>query len=209
MFIYIGGIPGVGKTTIAAKTIELSNKAGIKMEETGGVAIMRQLAGVSTTEELRLLPEKIRKSLRQKMEIALRNVERQKPDAILLQDVHFVFFDISGKKYGVRQIQTWDKETMLFIAVITASPEIILKRRRKEAIQRPDRQCNLNFITKEQKLEIEIAYSQAAKIGIKCFIIPNNGNNVQKPSELLLDLCLQQQEYIRRKPQVHDAICKN
>lgn len=92
MFVYIGGIPGTGKTTIITKTIELSKKSGIKMEEAGGVAIMRQLAGVSITEELRVLSEKTRQRLRPKMEIALRNLERQKPETILLQDGHFVFF---------------------------------------------------------------------------------------------------------------------
>lgn len=97
MFVYVGGIPGIGKTAIITKTIELSKKLGIKMEDAGGVAIMRQLAGVSTTEELRVLPEKIRQSLRPKMEIALRNIERQKPETILLQDGHFVFLMLLEK----------------------------------------------------------------------------------------------------------------
>lgn len=198
MFVYVGGIPGIGKTAIITKTIELSKKLGIKMEDAGGVAIMRQLAGVSTTEELRVLPEKIRQSLRPKMEIALRNIERQKPETILLQDGHFVFFDVAGKKYGIRHIQPWDKETMLLIAVITAGPEIILKRRREDAVQRPDRQCNLNFIIKEQKLEIEIARSQATEIGIKFCLIPNEDESIQKPSKSLLDFCVQQQKRIQK-----------
>jgi hypothetical protein len=61
---------------------------------------MCQLAGVLTTAELRVLSEKVRQGLRKKMEIILHNVERKKSDIILLQDGHFVFFDIIGEKYG-------------------------------------------------------------------------------------------------------------
>lgn len=87
---------------------------------------------------------------------------------------------------------------MLLIAVITAGPEIILKRRREDAVQRPDRQCNLNFIIKEQKLEIEIARSQATEIGIKFCLIPNEDESIQKPSKSLLDFCVQQQKRIQK-----------
>ena len=81
---------------------------------------------------------------------------------------------------------------MLLIAVITADPEIILKRRLKDINHRPDRQCNLSFIKNEQKLEIKIARSQAVKMGTKFCLIPNKNKNIKKTSELLLKYCLQQ-----------------
>ena len=36
MFVYIGGVPGVGKTTVVTEVEELARKRKIKMEEVKG-----------------------------------------------------------------------------------------------------------------------------------------------------------------------------
>lgn len=196
MFIYVGGVPGVGKTTLVREAIKLAKERSIRMEEAGGVAILCQIAGVSTVEELRSLPEEVRRKLRPEMEVALRDMDARDPETIRLQDGHFVFFDVAGIEHGVRQVQPWDKERMLGVAVVLASPETVLHRRLRDVPHRSDRQCNLDFIIREQDLETKTAYSQASQIGIPICLVANEGTEVVRASEMLLGFC------------THQALCR-
>ena len=132
MFIQIGGIPGVGKTTINKNVEYLAKKHYLKVERVSGPNILRELAGVATIEEMRALPEEVRASLRPEMYRRLYEADRNDINTIRLVDGHFIFFDIKGEKYGVQPIHPEDKEQMLAMAVITADPEIVLQRRLKE-----------------------------------------------------------------------------
>lgn len=67
MIIYVGGIPGVGKTTIITRLEKIAQKAGFKLEQTRGLDILCKLAGVAAVKELRLLPEEIRSKFRPEM----------------------------------------------------------------------------------------------------------------------------------------------
>jgi len=68
MFVYIGGVPGVGKTTVVAETEKLAWKYEIRMEKViGGGPILCELAGVANVAELRALPESVRQALRPEM----------------------------------------------------------------------------------------------------------------------------------------------
>jgi adenylate kinase len=195
MFVYIGGVPGVGKTTVVAETEGLARDRGIKMEKIKGAPILCELAGVVTIAELRVLPESVRRALRPEMNRRLYELDRSDPEVIRLADGHFVYFDIEGKEYGIRQIQTWDKEQMLAMAVIVANPYTILHRRLKEAHDRYDRKRNIDFLIQEQKMEVDIATSQAAELGISlCFLSNENGEN-PTASEMLFSFC------------VHQALC--
>jgi adenylate kinase len=190
MFIYVGGIPGVGKTTIVKETIKLAIAQCICMEEAGGVEILCQLAEVSTKEELRMLPEEVRSRLRPRMEIVLRDMDAKNPKKILIQDEHFVFFVVVGVECGFRQVQPWDKDRMLGIAVFSANPHIILQHRLIDMPNRSDRQSNKEFIIKEQDLEIKTARSQASEIGISFLLIENESPDICNTAKKLLDFCI-------------------
>lgn len=110
MFVYVGGVPGVGKTTVITKTKRLAQKHKTKIEIVTGAPILCELADLATVAELRALPESVRRALRPEMNRRLYELDRMDPDIIWLADGHFVYFDVEGKKYGVRQIQPWDKE---------------------------------------------------------------------------------------------------
>lgn len=62
MFVYIGGVPGVGKTIVVADTEKLARKRGVRMEKIKGTPILCELAGVATVADLRALPESVRRS---------------------------------------------------------------------------------------------------------------------------------------------------
>jgi len=192
MFVYIGGVPGVGKTTVVAKTEELAQKHKIRVEKIKGAPILCKLAGVATVAELRALPESVRKVLRPEMNRQLYELDRADPGTIRLADGHFVYFDIKGKEYGVRQIQPWDKEQMIAIAVIVASPDTILRRRLKEANDRPDRKQDINFLVREQRMEIDVAVSQAKELNIPFCFIRNEGGEAPTAAETLLSFCIHQ-----------------
>jgi len=196
MFIYIGGVPGVGKTTVVTEVEELARKRKIKMEKTKGAPILCELASATTIAELRALPESVRRALRPEMNRRLYELDRADPRTIRLADGHFVYFDVEGKEYGVRQIQPWDKKQMIAIAVIVASPDNVLDRRLKDADDRPDRKNNINFLIQEQKMEIDIAVSQATELGIPFCFIRNEGNESPTAAETLFSFC------------VHQALCR-
>ncbi len=192
MFVYIGGVPGVGKTTVVAATENLAQKYGVRMEKIKGAPILCKLAGVATVAELRALPESVRRGLRPEMNRRLYELDREDPEKICLADGHFVYFDIEGKEYGVRQIQPWDKEQMLAIAVVIANPHTILNRRLKDADDRHDRKRNINFLIQEQKMEVDVAIAQATELGIPFCFVSNEGCENPTASEMLFSFCIHQ-----------------
>jgi len=196
VFIYIGGVPGVGKTTVVTETEKLARKQEIRIEAIKGAPILCELAGVATVAELRALPESVRRALRPEMNRRLYELDRMDPETIRLADGHFVYFDIEGKEYGIRQIQQWDKEQMLAIVVVIANPHTILHRRLKDAGDRQDRKCNIGFLIQEQKMEIDVAVSQTAELGIPLCFINNEGDESPTASETLFSFC------------VHQALCR-
>jgi len=196
MFIYIGGIPGVGKTTVVTETEELARKRKIKMEKIKGSPILCELAGVVTVAELRALPESVRRTLRPEMNRQLYELDRRDPEVIRLADGHFVYFDIEGKEYGVRQIQPWDKEQMIAMAVIVASPNTILRRRLEDKNDRHDRKRNLDFLIREQRMEIDVAVSQSSELCMPLCFVSNEGRENPTASEMLLSFC------------IHQALCR-
>jgi len=92
MFVYIGGVPGVGKTTVIAKVEELARERKIKMEKIKGAPILCELVGVATVAELRALPESVRRALRPEMNRRIYELDRADPGTIRLADGHFVYF---------------------------------------------------------------------------------------------------------------------
>jgi len=196
MFVYIGGIPGVGKTTVVTEVEELARKRKIKLEKIKGAPILCELAGVTTVAELRALPEGVRRALRPEMNRRLYELDRENSGIIRLADGHFVYFDIEGKEYGVRQVQPWDKEQTIAIAVIVASPDSILSRRLKDVSDRPDRKHNISFLIQEQKMEIDVAVSQAKELNVPFCFIRNEGSESPTAAETLLSFS------------VHQALCR-
>jgi len=184
VFIYIGGVPASGKTTVIKLLEKKALREKIKVEKMIGLPILCDLADVKTEDELRKLSEERRKKLRPLMYGIIRSRMRQKPDTLWIFDGHFCYFDLDGRKFGVRPIQSWDRELMIGIVVLTAQPKTILKRREKD--ERIDRKLDIDFIREEIKKETRIAQSQASKLKkpIK-FIVNEDGNANMSAKEIL------------------------
>lgn len=192
MFIYIGGVPAVGKSSMIQEVEKLASEQNINLKRTVGTDIMCELANVATVEELRRLPEETRRKLRPEMNRRIYEQDRLDPTTIKVCDGHFCFFDIKGEKYGTRQIQPWDRAQMKAFVVLLASPQTVLQRRIRDGIERPDRQRNLEFIEKEQQLEAQIATSQAQKLSIPiAFLVNGSKGSIVNKARLLLSLIQQ------------------
>jgi adenylate kinase len=188
MFIYMGGVPGVGKTTLITDLEILSRKRGIKLERMIGTKILCDLSGAKNVEELRALPEEVRSKYRLKLNEIIYEIDRKDSGTIRVADGHFCYFDVNGEKYGIRSIYPWDKQQLLAMGVVMAEPNTILERRLAEKDERTDRQLDLDFITKEQFIELGVAYYQANELSIPIKIFKNEKTaSIDKTSQDMLD----------------------
>lgn len=182
MFVHLGGVPGSGKTTLTNTVEQLAERESFPLQRLTGGEILCELAGVDSMAELRALPESVRATLRPEMYRWLYAEDRADPRTVRLGDGHFVLFEVKGQRYGVRQIQPGDAEQTLAMVVITADPETVLSRRRDDVGSRQDRQFSLDAIRREQKLELEVAKSQAEQLQVALEIVPNPDGSIDRTS---------------------------
>lgn len=191
MFVYVGGISGVGKSKIVTEAEKLARKHGIKMELINGASILCELAGATTVDELQTLPEGARIELHSEMNRKLYEMDRQDPETIRVADGYFMYFDLPKvAEYGIRELQPWNKTQILGIVVVIAKPHIILQRRLQDIKERPDRKCVIDSLILEQCMEIEDVSSQATELGIPFYLIRNDMAENLSAAETLLAFCM-------------------
>ncbi len=173
MFIRIGGAPGVGKSTLINKLVEIANKNNLPVKRVKGGDYLLKLAGVSSYDELRKLPEEYRASLRPEMYRLMYEEDRRKPEVVRLRDAHFSLIDPETGKIVIFPVLPEDSGQMLSMVLLRANPEVILARRTQQR-DRIDRYFDLETIKKEQEVEIGIASSQAKDLGKELVIVDNS-----------------------------------
>jgi adenylate kinase len=188
MLVYIGGVHGVGKTTIINYAVEIAKKENFKLEKTIGTDILMKLAGVKTIEELKKLPEEIRKKYRPEMNKRIYAKDREDFETIRLCDGHFVFWEAESENYGIRETQPWDKQQLIGIILIIADPEDILKRRLDDNIRSRYYHTKIDDIKMEQNLELEVAYSQAKELEKPIEIFKNDNGKAEKIANDILQI---------------------
>ncbi len=187
MLVRVGGVPGVGKTTVIHEVQEIARIEGFQLEIAKTRETLCELAGVKTVEEYRALPEQTRSNLYPEMDRRVYESDRQDPSIIRLYDGHFWFFHSQGGLYRARIIHPGDDKQLLAIAVIVADPEVVYNRRLKDLAIRSDRHwVERDGLDWEQRMEVAVASTQAAQLGIPVRIFHNNGGETPKVSELVL-----------------------
>ncbi|HCX25786.1 MAG: hypothetical protein UX08_C0012G0062 [Candidatus Collierbacteria bacterium GW2011_GWB1_45_35] len=184
MFIRIGGIPGVGKSTVIDKLSKVGKMYGLPIEKVKGGDVLLKLAGVSTYDELRKLPESFRASLRPEMFRIMYEEDRQNPQVIRLRDAHFSLIDPETGQIVTFPLQHEDSEQMLAMIVLTADPEIILTRRLGDK-SRSDRFMDLDVIIEEQRIEIETAEAQSKQLDRELVIVDNSPEGLSVYKEII------------------------
>ncbi len=184
MFIRIGGIPGVGKSTVISKLLKAGISHNLPIDRIKGGDYLLKLAGVATYEELRKLPEEYRSSLRPEMYRLMYEEDRQSPEIIRLRDAHFSLLDQESGETIIFPVFPEDKLQMVSMVTLTADPTVILQRRLLDH-NRPDRYLNLEIIKQEQETEISTAIAQAKEINIPLSIIDNSDDGLSVYKEFI------------------------
>lgn len=175
MFIKIGGVPGVGKTTIITEVTEASRSLGLPIQRIKGGDILMEILGVRTYDELRAIPEAIREAARPEMFRRMYDLDRQNPEIIRLRDAHFSLWqEETGFSYF--PLQDGDCNQTLALVCVVATPELIMVRRQNENHSRCDRQCRETVIRSELEMEIATAKSQADSLSRKLVVVENTTN---------------------------------
>jgi len=188
MFLYVGGIPGVGKTTVIRRSIELAKEINFHLQGLNEKRILCQIAGVSSTEEYAKLPAEIRAQARKRMVDHFYEVDEQDLTTIRIRDDHFTAPNKDGT-YWVRPLAARDKLHTLAFVVITAEPDNILQRRLTRGFFPSEPNFfNLNEIIRHQEMEVKIASSQAEYLNIPFKIVENEEGKIVQTSKLLLSL---------------------
>lgn len=172
MFIRVGGVPGVGKTTVINEIVEKSSRLGLPVVKIKGAKYLMNVLGVSSYEDLRQVPEQDRAQARPEMYRRMYEDDRKDPNTIRLRDAHYSLWQDGS---GFVQFPTLeeDREQMLSMVCLTASEDIILERRRNDG--RSDRALDGVVIKRELAKEMEVARKQAESLDINLIQVENVG----------------------------------
>lgn len=184
MFVYVGGILGVGKTTIVATILKNCGKTGLVLQGMDEGAVLRQLAGVLSAQAYHDLPEEIRANARQKMVARFYALDRQDPDKIRVRDDHFAYLR-QDKTIFIRPQEADDNERMLAFIVVIVDPKEILDRRMNDR-NRPERTAVLEEIANHQNMEIQTAALQSVCLNVPLLVVENKDGEYRSTVQTIL-----------------------
>ena len=174
MLVRIGGIAGIGKTTIIKELLVIGQESGLPIREAPLREILRELAGVKTVEEYKALSEEIRGSFYPESERQIYELDRVNPSTVWVHDGRFAYFNQKSGEYRIRPVVHDDSERLLAIAILVAKPEVILSRRIKDYPIRNDRHLlDVDSLKARQEKEVMVALLQAKEIGVPIRILSN------------------------------------
>jgi adenylate kinase len=172
MFIRIGGIPGVGKTTIINEIVEKSSQLKIPVVKIKGAEYLMNVLDVSSYDELRQIPEQVRAQARPEMYRRMYEDDNKDPNTIRLRDAHYSLWQDESGFIQFLSLEE-DKKQMLSMVCLTASEDTILQRRRDDG--RSDRNLDIDIIRRELIEESKSAKEQAESLGINLVQVENIG----------------------------------
>lgn len=177
MFIYTGGIPGVGKTTVIRECIILARRANFSIENIEEEKLLCRVTGVNSKIEYEKLSVEIRINARKKILDHVYEIDEQNRDIIRIRDDHFTAPSKDG--YWIRPLKEKDKLCMFAFVVIVANPKTILRRRINRGLRLDPDFCDLNKIVLHQEKEIKTALWQAKSLNIPLKILENEGKTTE------------------------------
>lgn len=186
LFMYVGGIPGVGKTTIIQEVLRVAQMTDLPVEGMKERKVLYELTNVTSSEQYRILPEVVRAGARREMVARFYIIDREDPKTIRIRDDHFVCLRGDGN-LSVRQYEPSDKDQILAMAVVIAEPEVILARRLREMNARLDRGFpDCSILARHQNLEVEMAFSQARNLEVPIQIFNNEEGEIKQLAQTIL-----------------------
>lgn len=175
MFIRIGGVPGVGKTTIIEAIQKAAEGRGFPVDRIKGADYLLDILGVKNYDELRRLPEAVREAARPEMYRRMYKDDAADAGVVRLRDAHYSLWEGEEGSFSYFPIFPEDRQQTAALVCICASPEIILERRMKDGGKRTDRAVSIVKIKEELRVELETCREQARSLGLEPIIINNDG----------------------------------
>ncbi len=185
MFVYIGGVPGVGKTTVIKKIVEMSRENDLNIQGLREKDILCQISSVKTAQEYANLPMKTRAEAREKMIDHFYRIDRQDLSTIRIRDDHFTAPD-KNDIYWTRPLEKKDKIHMLaFVVIIDGISSILHRRINRDFYFSKSNSLDYNKTAFHQKMEIKNAFSQARHLNIYFNVIKNKEGRLAETAEKL------------------------
>ncbi len=185
MLVWLGGIPGAGKTTVL-KELLAAQDGNIKRVKVSDY--MLELAGLTSSGELASLSVEKRQELSLLAHQRLLELDSEDPNTLRVEDGHFTVFSGEGKEY--RLVLPSDERTASRTAglvLLESSPSNIFERLSAEASRYRERMANFGFrpdepleealrkIEEYQLMERFAAFSLGQKMRVSLRSVENNG----------------------------------
>lgn len=164
MLVYFGGIPGVGKTQLINEIVTSTANTSLPYVKVDAAGIFCEIAEVDNVVALRALPESTRGALRPSVHRKIFEIDTKDSATIRLIDGHYSILDIEGRVYGYPPIETWNREQLLGMFLLTAEAPAIYSRRQADLWLRTDRQVSISSIANELAVESEQAHLVAKQL---------------------------------------------
>ena len=182
--VVIVGIPGVGKTSLVTKVVELiKQKNKSASVHSYGTEMLEQAKniGVSSRDELRNLPVDKQKELQK---LAAEKISNLNDDVIFI-DTHAFISTKAGFYPGLPNYVIQIIEPTNFIA-ITASPDEIHERRVKDETRQRD-DITIEQIKKELAVQDAMLSSCSVLSGSPMKVIFNHEGNIEEAAKNVID----------------------
>ncbi len=178
--IRVGGVYGVGKTTIIDKSLEiLANTHNVQIPKIKGSEIMAKILGIHHD----LLPEQSEGSRQLAREMMYEEIARM-PHGI--RDGHFAVVTERGDYEFPRS--PVDHFCVGALVVMTADAEVVAARR--AALGRIHRSTDLDDIRHHQQVEADAGAELAEELGVPYYTIDNSTDTPKAAVDLLSGIIL-------------------
>lgn len=172
MIIKIGGVRGVGKTTLIQSCVNILTSRGYHAERLYPKERMEAVLGVGSNQLDFCSKDDI--FVARQVVYRLLCEEANQTPIMWLQDSHFAFVDEGDGITSIDPLST-DRSILGGILLVNASARTVVQRRMADSARRPDRNVlNELQVAKELWCEYKTAYTQATQLNIPFRIIDND-----------------------------------
>lgn len=183
--VIVGGVPGVGKTTVINKALEHAKAEGMKISTIVFGTVMMEIAtelfNIRDRDNLRKLPEKKQKLIQK--EAGLRIAERSWAKTSIV-DTHYTIKTITG--VYLQGIPSWVSNALKpkLLVLIETNPEDISIRRSYDDSRSRDNE-NIDLLKEHQEINRTSAITICQKTGALLVIIKNKQGYTDEAGEAL------------------------
>jgi adenylate kinase len=191
--IRVGGVYGVGKTTVIDRSLEiLADTHNVQIPKIKGSEIMAKILGIHHD----LLPEQPEESRKLAREMMYEEIARM-PDGI--RDGHFAVVTERGDYEFPRS--PVDHFCVGALIIVTANAEVVAARR--AALGRIHRSTDLDDIRRHQRVEADAGAGLAEELGVPYYIVDNSADTPETAVDLLSGIILEHSN--AEADRTHDA----